>query len=231
MKNLRIIYLLSALLAFTFVSCEKEYEDLYSITYFPTIEITGDELVFIPQNGTYEDAGANTTENGVPIETKVESNVNTEAVGSYAVTYSAINVDGYPATKERKVVVYDPNTNATDISGTYSGDVLRDGIRGYKGNPVTITKVEGMEGIYDISDWIAGFYDVGKDYNYGPAYRFVGLMQINANNEVIALDMSNAFGDPFDSVVGTFDPATGNINYSAEWVGYTFVVDLTKTSN
>lgn len=228
MKKLQLVYLVSTLLAFAFGGCDKDYEDHYRVTYFPTIVITGEDLVFIPLNADYQDAGANTTENEVEIETQVASNVNTSEVGSYAVTYSAVNVDGFPATAERKVIVYDPNTNTTDISGTYSGDVMRSEVRGYQGNPVTLTKVEGVDGIYTISDWIAGFYDVGTHYNYGPDYRFVGLMQINANNEVILLDMANPWGDPFDSVAGTFDPATGQINYSAEWVGYNFVVDLTK---
>lgn len=228
MKNLRIIYLLTTLLAFTFWGCEKEFENHYRVTFFPNIVITGEDLVFTPKNADYQDAGANTTENGEEIETKVVSTVNSSVTGSYTVTYSALNVDSFPASKVRTVVVYDANTNATDISGTYSGDVMRSAVRGYKGNPVTLTKVEGMDGIYAISDWIAGFYDVGTHYNYGAAYRFVGLIQINANNEVILLDMANPWNDPFKSVIGTYDPATMKIHYEATWATYTFVVDLTK---
>jgi len=227
MKN---IYVFIAILSLALTSCDKDYEEHYRVTYYPDIVIEGESLVFSPVGETYVDAGANTTENGVEIETKVSSNVDDSAVGSYTVTYSATNVDGYDAEKSRTVIIYDPNTNTTDISGNYSGNVLRNGTRGYNGNPVTLEKVEGMDGIYAISDWIAGFYDVGTHYNYGPDYRFVGYMQINADNEVLLLDMSNPWGDPFNSVTGTYNPTTHVVSYVASWLSYNFVVDLTFTS-
>jgi hypothetical protein len=227
MKNFKIIYLFIALLAFTFWGCEKEYENLYRVTFFPDITITGESLTFAPKGTTYQDAGAVSTENGVEIETKVVSNVNSSATGSYAVTYSAMNVDSFPASKVRKVLIYDPNTNATDISGTYTGNVAR-GPRVYNGNPVTLTKVEGQDGIYFISDWIAGFYDVGAAYKYGSAYRFLGYIQITANNDVVYLDQSNPWNNPFLGFVGTYDPATMKLHYEIQWATYTFVVDLTK---
>ena len=227
MKNLRIIYLFTVLLAFAFSGCQKEYEELYRVTYFPTIVISGEKTVFSPQNGNYQDVGAKTTENGKEITTKVVSTVNSSVIGSYTVNYSAVNVDGYSASDSRKVMIYDPKTNNVDISGNYSGDVAR-GAREYKGNPITLTKVEGMNGIYTISDWIAGFYDVGTAYKYGPDYRFVGYIQINADNDVVLLDMSNPWGDPFISVIGKYDPATKKISYSAKWSTYTFIVSLTK---
>jgi hypothetical protein len=114
-----------------------------------------------------------------------------------------------------------------DLSGTYSANVVRNGTNSYSGNPVTLTAVDGVTGIYEISDWIGGYYDVG--YGYGSAYAFTGIMQINGNNEVIELSMSNAWGDPFDSVTGSYDPATGVISYTADWLGkYSFVVDMAK---
>lgn len=227
MKN-RISYLLIALLTISLWSCEKEYDKVTRITYFPDIVVAGQPVVFSAQNATYTDQGAKSTENGKEITTKVVSTVNSSAIGSYSVNYSAVNVDGFAASASRKVIIYDPKTNASDISGTYSGDVMRNGTRGYKGNPVTLTKVAGMNGIYAISDWIAGFYDVGTHYKYGPDYRFVGYIQITSDNKVVWLDVSNPWEDPFTSVVGNFDPVTQKINYTAMWAGYSFVVTLTK---
>jgi len=210
--------------------CEKEYEEHYKVTYFPTIQMAGESTTFSAKGVNYQDAGANSTENGVEIETNVVSDVDNSAIGSYSVTYSAVNVDGFSASLVRKVIIYDPNTSSTDISGTYSGGVVRThptlATRQYSGNPITLTKVEGLNGIYMITDWIAGFYDVG--YKYGIDYRFVGYIQINANNQVLLLDMSNPWGEPFISVIGSYDPGTQKINYIAKWLSYTFTVDLTK---
>ena len=99
---------------------------------------------------------------------------------------------------------------------------------GYNNIPITLTKVEGLDGIYEISDWIAGFYADGRAY--GAVYRFVGFLQINASNDVILIEMSNPWGDPFDDVIGTYDPITKTISYTANWLDYTyaFVVDLVK---
>ncbi|MBL7966442.1 MAG: DUF5012 domain-containing protein [Prolixibacteraceae bacterium] len=227
MKN-KIVYLLIALLTISLWGCEKEYDTVTRVTYFPDIAITGQPVVFSAQNATYTDQGAKSTENGKEIQTKVVSNVNAAAVGSYSVIYSAVNVDGFSATAQRKVIIYDTKTSTSDISGQYSGDVMRNGTRGYKGNPITLTKVAGTNGIYQISDWISGFYDVGTHYQYGPDYRFVGYIQITSENKVVLLDMSNPWGDPFISVVGTYDPATKKISYTAKWLTHTFVVDLTK---
>lgn len=230
MKSIKITFLLTAILSFLILGCEKEYEDHYRVTFFPEIIMEGEKVVFSPKDGNYQDAGASSTENGEEIETIVTSTVDNSAIGSYSVTYSAVNVDGYAASLVRKVIVYDPNTNATDISGVYTGHVVRThatlATREFTGNPVTLTKVEGMDGIYQITDWIAGFYDAG--YGYGPDYRFVGYIQINSANEVVLLDMSNPWGDPFVSVVGTYDPATNKIDYVAKWLSYTFTIDLTK---
>lgn len=227
MKN-RISYLLIALLTISLWACEKEYDTVTRITYFPDIVVTGQPVVFSAQNATYTDQGAKSTENGKEITTKVVSTVNSSVIGSYLVNYSAVNVDGFAAEASRKVIIYDPKTSSTDISGQYSGDVMRNGTRGYKGNPIALTKVAGMNGVYAISDWIAGFYDVGTHYKYGPDYRFVGYIQITSENKVVLLDMENPWGDPFISVIGTYDPASKKINYTAKWLTHTFVVDLVK---
>lgn len=197
------------------------------ITYYPDIVIKGDLITYVAAGSNYTDAGATATENGKAIDVKVSSNVDTSTPGSYSVSYTATNVDGFSKTSKRSVIVYDPKLSTVDLSGTYTANVAR-GSKKYNGNPVTLTavKIPGVTGIYQISDWIGGFYAVG--YNYGSNYAFKGLMQINGNNQVIELSMSNPWGDPFNSVTGTYDPATGTISYSASWLTYVFVVSMTK---
>lgn len=229
MKNKILIFTVLALFIAGFSSCNKEKESagLTDITYYPEMTMDGDPVVFIPQGGTYDDPGATAKINGEDVEVDVSSNLDASTLGSYAISYSATNSDGFSKTVNRKVIVYDPNMISDDLSGTYTAKVDR-GSRSYSGNPVTLTDVgvPGVTGVYEISDWIGGFYDVG--YGYGPNYAFNGLIQINGNNEVIELSMSNPWGDPFNSVDGTYDPATSTISYNASWLTYTFVVEMTK---
>lgn len=227
MKHRKYIYILLAALALPFIGCEKKFEDASKITYFADIVINGETLLFSPTGVEYVDAGATATENDVPIEITTTSTVDNSTPGSYSVSYSATNSDGYSKALERTVIIYDADVNSTDISGAYTGNVLRNESEGYSNMPVTLTKVEGLDGIYQISDWISGFYAAGR--GYGGPYSFVGYIQINASNDVVLLGMSNPWGDPFDDVTGSYDPATGTISYTANWLGtYAFVVQLVK---
>ncbi len=232
-KILNNILVLSVLVILGFSSCDKDTTaGLTGITYYPDIVMEGEETIYLKLGDTYTDAGASATENGVEIEVEVSSNVDTSIPGSYSVGYTAFNSDGFSKTLYRAIIVYDGNMSTVDLSGEYSGHVIRnnDPAKEYTGNPVTLTplEIEGVTGVYEISDWIAGFYAIG--YGYGSNYVFPGIIQINGDNEVLHLDMSNPWGDPFDSVVGTYDPSTGVIKYDAYWLEgtYVFAVDLSK---
>jgi hypothetical protein len=214
-------------LVFTFISCEKEYKDFGRITYFADIVIAGDETVFIPSGSAYTDEGATATENDVPIDVEASSNVNTDAPGSYSVSYSATNSDGFDKVVSRSVIVYDAaaGLNQTDFSGTYSANVVRNGSEAYTGSTVTLDMV--IPGIYIMSDWIGGFYAQGRAY--GDAYGFIGYMQITEANEIVILSMSNPWGDPFDGPAydTSVDPGTHAMAWKVSWIGtYEFVVDM-----
>ncbi|HYX09438.1 MAG TPA: BT_2262 family domain-containing protein [Bacteroidales bacterium] len=212
-----------------FSSCDKEKTSagVTDITYYPEIDMAGNAVVYIPMGGTYDDPGATAQINGEDVPVDVSSNLDASTVGSYAIGYSATNTDGFSKTVNRQVVVYDPNMISDDLSGSYTANVDRGG-ESYAGNSVTLTDigVAGVTGVYEISDWIAGFYAVGRDY--GANYAFTGLIQINGDNEVLELSMSNPWGDPFNSVVGSYDAGTNTISYTASWLSYEFVVDMTK---
>jgi hypothetical protein len=234
MKN-RILYLiLFVFVAVGFSSCDKDTTGgLTSITFYPDIVILGEPYVYLEKDSDYTDAGASATENGVEIEVVATSNLDVTTPGSYAIGYTAKNSDGFSKTVYRYIMVYDGNMSTEDISGAYTGHVIRnnDPAKEYSGMSVTLTATDaipGATGIYEISDWISGFYAVG--YAYGDAYAFTGLIQINGDNEVVLISMDNLWGDPFDSVDGTYNSGTGTIAYDASWLEgtYIFAVDLTK---
>lgn len=225
------IYLFAILLILG--ACERnlESEGISKVTYFPTIEIAGDLTVYIPTNSSYTDEGATATEQGEPIEVTSSSTLDVTAPGAYTITYMATNSDGFVATAMRSVYVFDENVNTElpDLSGTYLASVDRNnGGEVYNGLSVTLTALEGVPGTYYISDWIAGFYAQGRDY--GSAYDFTGLIQIDADNNVVEVSMTNAWNDPFDYVTGIYDSETGAISYDASWLEgtYVFAVTLTK---
>ncbi|XOV92945.1 MAG: BT_2262 family domain-containing protein [Bacteroidota bacterium] len=215
------------LFATVFLSCESEGDSvgISGITYFPTFEFAEGDFITIPLGTTFTPA-AKVTEGDKELDSTIDNPVDKDKVGVYDVVYSALNSDGYSGTATQSVMVYDPDGITADLTGTYSGTVVRNGSEGYSDVPVTLTPLEGVPGVYTISDWIAGFYSDGRDY--GSAYHFEGFIQITNTNEVLLLSMGNVWGDPFDGVVGTYDPGTKTISYTASWLGiYDFVVNIT----
>ncbi len=230
MKNKIILLSILVISLVGIMGCENETTAGFTrTTYYPEIKIKGGTDVFVAKGTKYEDLGAVSTENGKEIETKVNDNVDTDKLGGYKVNYSATNTDGFSKTVVRNVYVYDgANVNNTiDIAGEYIGKVVRNDGKSYSDMTVTLSPTS-VSGVYKLSDWIAGFYAVG--YGYGDALAFTGVIQFNDKNEVVEVAMNNYWGNPFDSVTGTYDSSTGNINYVASWLGgrFVFTIDLTK---
>lgn len=209
-------------------SCEDETTAGFTQkTTYPSLELLGNNPLAVAIGSDYKDAGVHSELFGEDVSDKVEivSTVNTSGGGVYAVNYTVTSPDGFKRSASRTVVVCDTNFNKDDLSGKYTANVTR-GASSYSGNPVTLKKSSLGFGIYEISDWIGGFYAARP--TYGSSYAFSGLMQINGNNEVVEISMTNPWGDPFNSVIGKYDPATGIISYNASWLTYLFVVNLTK---
>lgn len=238
MKNSRIIYLLTALLAFSFWSCEKEYESHYRVTYYPTFEMTGDEVIYNPFGTAFTDPGVKATESGEEIEVTTAisgdffgaTSFNANATDRYLYTYSATNSDGYSASTSR--IVYNINSGdlVNNIEGLYTSTVVRNGASGAQYTNmkyVAITKTGANT--YMLSDAIGGYYDMGR--SYGAAYRAPGMI-ITANN-IASNDFtfSDAEVGSFGGVVTmesmTVNAAAKTITFTSTWdSGYTFVVTL-----
>ncbi|MFA8435164.1 MAG: BT_2262 family domain-containing protein [Marinifilaceae bacterium] len=215
------------------VSCDKESEDISTLTSYVTIVLEGGDVVYHPKGTPWVDPGYTADENGADVTSSVTATTpDVDKIGSYTVTYSATNTDGFTGSVSRKVVVYTPGLSDIDISGVFSGDVFRintsdNSTRSFSDNEVVITKTS-VPGLYQISDWIAGFYNVG--YGYGAGYAFTGYFEMVSETEFRHIESSNPWGDPADDVVNwTYDAATGGLSYHFMWLGkYDFAITLTK---
>ena len=76
----------------------------------PVITMSGNALVGVALNVTYNDTGATATDNvDSSVTVNSSGSVDTATVGTYTITYSATDVAGNAAvTKTRTVIVYDP---------------------------------------------------------------------------------------------------------------------------
>jgi hypothetical protein len=106
-------------LVLLFSGCTKNANELSKPTFWPDIQINGDDFVIVAVGTSYTDESAVVTVNGAPIPFETTSDVDASEVGAYTVTYTAQNDDGVSASKTRTVIVVDEDALLDDLSGTY----------------------------------------------------------------------------------------------------------------
>ena len=191
MKKILFYTLLFCLASVGFTSCSDDEELTDSkITYYPEMEIQGDEFTILPIGTPYVDKGCKGTLQGEDctssLITEGVEDVDYNKAGLYYVTYSHINKDGY----------------LTSVKRTVS---------------VTIEKA--APGLFYISDFFGGYYDQGRGYGSTTAMTgYIQLMADNSI-KLLSSYVSN-WGDSLDSFEnGKYDPATGEISFDAAYAG------------
>lgn len=228
MKKIYLFGLL-ALGMLAFSSCNDDNDELTDsrLTYYADLQMEGDEFMTVPVGSTFVDPGCKGTLAGEDITKDIKvvgaDDVDANTVGFYYITYSAVGSDGYPASVERTVCVYDPSVT-TDISGDYT---VQEGSYRYwfssgatvmfSGYPVIIELV--VPGIFSISDMMGGYYDVRA--GYGPRYAMSGYIQLTGDNEVLALSAYvPGWGDSYDEFYdGSYDPEARTVTYDLDYGG------------
>lgn len=235
---------------FVLASCEKKVttEDTSKVTYYVTFELEGDATMLVPLNGTYVEPGFTATENGVDVKSKcvitiTDANgakfatIPTDAPGFYTITYAGTNSDGFDASIERQVFVYDP-TLTVSLAGTYSVDMAASKYGkagktyadyapnyGYSGTP-TVSFSEVAPGFYQCSDLMGGWY--AQVRGIGARAAMVGIVALNGDNTITLLTSHIAYwGDALDYISdSSFNPATGQLTYFASYAGQIFVTPV-----
>ena len=229
MKKIYLFGLLLAGVLLGFLSCNDDNDELTDsrLTYYADLQIQGDEFMLVPIGSTFVDPGCTGTLAGEDITDQIRivgaDEVDPNTPGFYYITYSAFGSDGFPASVERTVCVYDPSVT-TDITGVYtvqegsyrywfsSGAVVP-----FSDYPVIIERV--VPGIFYISDMMGGYYDVRA--GYGSKYAMNGYLQLTPDNEVLALSgIVPGWGDSYDEFYnGSYDPETRTVTYDMDYAG------------
>jgi hypothetical protein len=161
-----------------FVACSTDdTANVSSITYFPLVTLKGsDPVVVKPLGSAYSDPGAIATENGVAIpytttatgKYRGTSTLDTKVMDEYSQTYTAVNKDGFSASKVRKVIVYQNGDLTTSIEGLYTSTVKRNGafMSAAQGSSKDMKYVyiwKNANGTFQVSDAFGGWYNLGRN--------------------------------------------------------------------
>lgn len=115
-------------------SCEgTDTANVSFVTTYPVIELEGDEIMVIGLGTDYAEPGAVAKVGEEEVALETDGTVDSNTPGVYPVNYTAVNSDGYSRSTARQVVIYDPATDAIDLSGSY--------VRAATGVTVTVTKI------------------------------------------------------------------------------------------
>lgn len=244
MKNIR--YTILGLLVVTlFWSCEKVTENVSKVTYFPTIVVKGSTNIIQELGTTYTDLGATATEGGknIPVTVSVVGEntgykgtvVKTDVADKYVITYTAVNSDSFPGSKQRVVYIAKTGNLTTSIEGLYTSTVVRNGASGAQYTDmqyIIISKKSGND--YSISCGIGGYYSIGR--SYGPGYSSpvtVTANNIGANSFSFSNFSVGTFGGPARVTSLTVNAATKTLTLISEWsslndgnYNYRFVITL-----
>ncbi|MGZ2370242.1 DUF5011 domain-containing protein [Ancylomarina sp. YFZ004] len=157
----KILYLSMLSIIALFSSCDdKGTEDISRITYYPLLEMAGEEIVVLNVGDAYTDAGVSALVGGESAEVTIDGTVDASVAGIYSIHYSAYNEDGFSASVLRQVIVQDLASIAgTDLTGSYK--------RTFYGSPKNGGFSEwvatGAAGVYNVND--VGGVDSGS-YEY-----------------------------------------------------------------
>lgn len=167
-NSFKYIYALS--LFFLLSACEKEKvtEGVSRVTFFVDLELQGESEVFLKQNESFVDPGAEASENGTPVEVNKSGTVDPSTPDFYNLIYSAKNSDGFSSQVNRTVVVYEPN----EITGVF------DGTRVGRNGGLVLIKSAG-ENSFIISDLLGGHYEYGR--GFGRDFAAPAVITIDGN--------------------------------------------------
>ena len=179
-KTKNIIGLVFAFMAFT--GCEIAEPIESEITYYPELELIGEEIFLVEEGNTFEDPGITAQVEGEDVPFEVNNEVDTSTPGMYTVTYEATNEDGFSVTIDRTVVVYEDNGTVAGYWHGSSGNGT--------GFPILVSSTDDPN-VFEITDVLAGHYEYGV--NYGPAYAVPSTITV-AGGTVTSPGGPNAFG-------------------------------------
>lgn len=223
MKN--IVYSVLVCLSFVFVACDKSTNDTSKVTHFVTLEIVGDEKIFLEKGQPYVDPGYHAEMNGEDITASVQikGSVDVNTPGIYQITYTAYNEDGFAKTLTRTVYVADATVSPLK-SGIYhvaeGSQCIVPPVVALSGYEIIILQLK--PGVFYISDFLGGWYDHYK--GYGANYAMTGEFKLNDDNTITCLKSHIAgFGDSIKQLTNTLlDSATGTLKWTVDYADKLF---------
>jgi hypothetical protein len=231
MKPRNLIYIAIAAVAFAFTGCEKTYEDLSRITYFPEFTMEGEAEIIHTLGEPYEDGAVTATEAGNALEVSMKvtgvwrgfsgSAVDVNVYDKYEIVYSAINAEGFEGQVIRTVFVAPPTGDmVSSLEGVYLAQVQRTpafAVLPQYSNMKYIYIWRTGDNTFELSCALGGYYFIGRNYGLDFAFQdaVITVNDIPSNDFSISQATSPGFGNVADITEFTVDPVSKVISFTS----------------
>ncbi len=179
--------------SFLVLSCSQdETGNVSKITYYPDVSINGNSFIVLNQGDPYTDQGALAFAGTEALDVTTTGSVNPSTTGVYKITYSAVNVDGFSASKTRTVIVISTAPSNINLSGTWYRN----------GNANNITQISDR--VYqtdnatgyttgNLNNLVMTFYNLDDVKLYAPYKENASATGISAESNVGTIVNNNSF--------------------------------------
>lgn len=210
-------------------SCSEDTKGLTGITYYPSIELEGEQYMQVEAGVPFVDPGYSAIMQGEDItdEVKVSSLMDFEdpQPGYYSIVYSAVNPDGFSASASRYVLVAAAGDKASGYYTT-TADTNLNGSTFFGANACDVIVYGTGEGTYYISDLLGGFY--AQYRGYGSAYALEGEVEIADDGTMTLLDSYLVgWADSANSLTGSFDAESETMSWACDYTEYNYIFNVT----
>ena len=215
-------------------------------TTAPVIQVTGDNPVTHELGGTYTDAGATATDASGSATVTSNGTVNKDAVGSYEITYVAIDASGNTSTATRTVNVVDTTAPVVTVAGDNPatvelGDTYTDAGATATDASGTVTVVTtGTVDTDTVGTYTLTYTSTDASDNAGTATRTVNVVDTTAPVVTVTGDnpATHELGDTYTDAGATATDLSGDVTVvttgtvDADTVGaYTLTYTSTDASD
>lgn len=231
MNKIFLFCSIACMAMFSFSSCEDEEWNDSKVTYYATLTLKGDDIIIVDKGVPYTDPGyyAELKGEDVTADVVVDTDLDVNTSGVYTVSYSYVNEDGFAATAERTVGVFDPNDA---VEGFYTSDANSYRVSSgnktvYKGE-YNVTVLNNGDGTYTVDDLLGGYY--GQRQGYGINYYMQGSISVADDGAVTMLSsLVPGWGDSATAMKdGKWDASTNTLSWDVVYAKMDFYVTLNK---
>ena len=237
MKKISIYITLFAI-ALMFNACVKDdTSDVSKVTNFAVFDLAGDQQILLKKGSEYVEPGATAKEAGEPVEVATEISTgryrglpfSKDVSDIYTVSYSAVNKDGFLASATRTIVVGESGDLVTNLAGVYISSVERNGSTAAQYQNMEYVLIwEKSAGIYEISDGIGAWYELGRAL--GTGYGAPGAtIKVNGPNDFSIANKDFevfTFGGAAELLEFKVDAAAKTIDFKTDWRDGDYVFEV-----